>query len=49
MKHQWQIDELEAHFTLYPPELWVLAISALRYTLRHPRWQFILVVRHKIN
>jgi hypothetical protein len=24
MKHQWQIDELEAHFTLFPPELGLL-------------------------
>ena len=24
MKHQWQIDELEAHFTLFPPELSLL-------------------------
>jgi Domain of unknown function (DUF4158) len=28
MKHQWQIDELEAHFTLFPPELGLLGNEA---------------------
>jgi len=28
MKHQWQIDELEAHFNLFPPELGLLGNEA---------------------
>lgn len=28
MKHQWQIDELETHFTLFPPELGLLGNEA---------------------